>query len=154
MFLLEMLSSKHIVSNLFVSSSFILFTMKPSLAKNNLPTSVFIPIPPKWWKLTVYFKLWYFHLRKLFLTMISLIFLLIYLLNLFCIEGNLCLKLVSAIFYQIFIFSPNDRESFKNYEKCFLFHLKSSFRSQDIQLFVLFPSFPHFPDSKGQVEVE
>ena len=38
------------------------------------------------------------------------------------------LKLVSAIFYQIFIFSPNDTPS-KDYEKCFLFHLKSSFRS-------------------------
>ena len=46
------------------------------------------------------------------------------------------LKLVPAIFYQFFIFSPN--EPFKNYEKCFLFHLKSSFRSQDIQVFVIF----------------
>ena len=37
----------------------------------------------------------------------------------------------------------------------FLFHLKSSFRSRDIQIFVIFfPSFPHFPDSKGQMEVE
>ena len=37
----------------------------------------------------------------------------------------------------------------------FLFHLKSSFRSQDIQVFVVFfPSFQHFPDSKGQIEVE
>ena len=27
---------------------------------------------------------------------------------------------------------------FKNYEKCFLFHLKSSFRSRDIQFFVIF----------------
>ena len=26
---------------------------------------------------------------------------------------------------------------FKNFEKCFLFHLKSSFRSQDIEIFVL-----------------
>ena len=57
---------------------------------------------------------------------------------------------------------------FKNYKKCFLFHQKSSFRSRDIQilknvfyfikkaLFVcnFFPSFPHFPDSKGQMEVE
>ena len=43
------------------------------------------------------------------------------------------LKLVSAIFYQIFIFF-----TFKNYEKCFLFHLKSSFRSRDIQIFVIF----------------
>ena len=70
------------------------------------------------------------------------------------------LKLVSAIFYQIFIFSPNDGTKnyekmffislkklfFKNYEKCFLFHLKSFF----------FPSFPNskFHDSKGQMEVE
>ena len=47
------------------------------------------------------------------------------------------LKLVFAIFYQIFIFSPNDGPS--KTEKCFLFHLKSSFRSQDIQIFVIFP---------------
>ena len=42
----------------------------------------------------------------------------------------LYLKLVSALFYQIFIF----------YQiiKCFLFHLKSSFRSQDIHIFVVF----------------
>ena len=36
----------------------------------------------------------------------------------------------------------------------FLFHLKRSFRSQDIQIFVFFPSFAHFPDSKRQMEVE
>ena len=41
----------------------------------------------------------------------------------------------------------------QNYEKCFLFHLKSSFRCQDIQIFVIF-SFPCFPDSNGQMEVE
>ena len=46
------------------------------------------------------------------------------------------LKLVSAIFYQIFIFSPGDSPS--KTEKCFLFHLKSSFRSRDIQIFVTF----------------
>ena len=39
------------------------------------------------------------------------------------------LKLVSAIFF----FSPNDSPS--KTEKCFLFHLKSSLRSQDIQVF-------------------
>ena len=33
--------------------------------------------------------------------------------------------------------------SFKNYEKCFLFHLKSSSSSRDIQFFV-FLSFPYF----------
>ena len=32
---------------------------------------------------------------------------------------------------------------FNNYERCFLFHLKSFFRSQDIQIFV-FPSSPLF----------
>ena len=47
------------------------------------------------------------------------------------------LKLVFTIFYQIFIFSPNDSPS-KTVENVFLFHLKSSFCSQDIQLFVIF----------------
>ena len=46
------------------------------------------------------------------------------------------LKLVSAICIKFLFFS-------KNYEKCFLFHLKSSFRSRDIQFFV-FLSFPLF----------
>ena len=40
--------------------------------------------------------------------------------------------LVSGIFYQFFIFSPNDSH-LKTEEKCSLFHLKSSFCSQDIQ---------------------
>ena len=47
------------------------------------------------------------------------------------------LKLVSAIFYQIFIFSPNDSPS-KTIKNVFLFHRKSSFRSRDIQIFVIF----------------
>ena len=38
-------------------------------------------------------------------------------------KGWSYLELVSAIFYQIFIFSPND-EKIKNYEKGFFFHLK------------------------------
>ena len=46
------------------------------------------------------------------------------------------LKLVPAIFY----FSTK-WQSFKNYEKYFLFHLKSSFHSGDIQIFVFFPFF-------------
>ena len=37
---------------------------------------------------------------------------------------------------------------FKNYEKCFLFHLKISFRSRDIQFFV-FLSFPLFLPVEG-----
>ena len=47
------------------------------------------------------------------------------------------LKLVSAIFYEIFIFSPNDIPS-KTVEKYFLFHLKSTLHSQDIHMFVIF----------------
>ena len=36
-----------------------------------------------------------------------------------------------------------------------LFYLKSYFRSGDIQIFeIFFPSFPHFADSKGQIEEE
>ena len=44
------------------------------------------------------------------------------------------LKLVSAIFYLFTKWQP-----FKNYKKCFLFNLKSSFCSRDIQIFVFFP---------------
>ena len=46
------------------------------------------------------------------------------------------LKLLFAIFYQIFIFSPNDRPL--KTEKCFLFHQKNSFHSRDNQIFVFF----------------
>ena len=46
------------------------------------------------------------------------------------------LKLVSAIFYQIFIFSSNYRLS--KTIKCFLFHLKSYLCYQDIHIFVTF----------------
>ena len=39
----------------------------------------------------------------------------------------------------------------KNYEKCFLFHLKSSFRSRDIQIFVIFSLPLHtFQIQKGK----
>ena len=66
--------------------------------------------------------------------------------NLERIPQKINLKLVSAIFYQIFIFSP--KESPSNYKKCFLFHRKSSFRSQDIQIFVFFPFFSTLPRFK------
>ena len=46
------------------------------------------------------------------------------------------LKLVSAILYQVFIFSSSDRPS-KTMKKCFLFHPKSSFRSRDIPILVI-----------------
>ena len=61
------------------------------------------------------------------------------------------LELVPVIFHQIFIF--HQMIALLKYEKC-LFHLKSSFRSPDIQIFVFFASFPHFPNSKGQMDVE
>ena len=52
------------------------------------------------------------------------------------------IKLVSTIFYQIFIFLPNDSSS-KTIKNVFLFHLKSFFRYWDIQIFV-FRSSPFF----------
>ena len=51
------------------------------------------------------------------------------------------LKLVSTIFYQIFIFSQND-SPLKTTNFIFLFRLKISSRSQVIQIFVGF-SFPY-----------
>ena len=47
------------------------------------------------------------------------------------------LKFVSAIFYQIFIFLPND-SPLKTMKKCLLLHLKSSFCFPDIQIFIIF----------------
>ena len=55
--------------------------------------------------------------------------------------GETTLKLVSAIFDQIFIF--NQMIALQKLWKMFFIHLKSSFRSWDIQVFV-FPSSPHF----------
>ena len=43
-------------------------------------------------------------------------------------------KACDRYFYQILIYSPNDSPS-KTMKKLFLFHLKSSFRSRDIQIF-------------------
>ena len=49
-----------------------------------------------------------------------------------CESGhNNLFKACVRYFLSIFIFSPND-SPLKNYEKCFLFHLKSSFGSRDI----------------------
>ena len=47
------------------------------------------------------------------------------------------LKLASAMFYQILIFSQNDGP-LKTMKNVFLIHLKSSFYSRDIQTFVIF----------------
>ena len=51
-------------------------------------------------------------------------------------HGRYYLKFVSALFYQIFISLPNDSPS--KPMKSFLFHMKSSFCSRDIQIFVIF----------------
>ena len=64
------------------------------------------------------------------------------------------LKLVSAIFFIKFLFFYQ-MIALQKLWKCFLFHLKSSFRSREIQIFCNFSlSFPRFPDSKGQMKVE
>ena len=52
------------------------------------------------------------------------------------------LKLVPLFFIKFLFFTK--WWSFKNYEKCFLFHLKNFFHSRDIQIFV-FSSAPVFP---------
>ena len=57
------------------------------------------------------------------------------------------LKLVSTIFYQIFIFSSNDRPS--KTLKIFSFHLKSSFRSRDIQVFPFLSTLSRFKKANG-----
>ena len=62
------------------------------------------------------------------------------------------LKLVSAIFDQILIFAPNDSTS--KTEKSFLFHLKSSFHSRDIQIYVIFPLPSHNFQIQKDMEVE
>ena len=53
--------------------------------------------------------------------------------NQFFIRGSWSLFLLPFIFFAKW-------KPFKNYKKCFLFHIKNSFHSLDIQIFV-FPSF-------------
>ena len=72
--------------------------------------------------------------------------------KIFCISifnvGGYSAKLVSAIFYQIFIFDQMIglqklwKMFFISSKKLFLFSRYSNFCN-------FFPSFPHFPDSKG-----
>ena len=59
---------------------------------------------------------------------------------------------MSAIFYQIFISSPND--SLSKTEKCCISSKMLFPVLKIVKLLYFFPSFPHFPDSKGQMEVE
>ena len=51
-----------------------------------------------------------------------------------------------------FLILYEKKKLFKNYEKCFLLHLKSSFRSRDIQFFVIFPLLS--TDTKGEIKLE
>ena len=44
----------------------------------------------------------------------------------------------ACVHYFLSFFFPTRWQPFKNYEKCLLLHLKSSFRSQDIQIFLIF----------------
>ena len=63
---------------------------------------------------------------------------------------EIVLKPASAIFYQIFVFPPNDSTS-KTIKMIFI-SLKKLFFSQYIQN--LFPSFPDSPHSKGLMKME
>ena len=57
------------------------------------------------------------------------------------------IKACVCYFLSNFYFSPYFSLPFKNYEKSFLFHLKSSFCSWDIQIFVFLSSPLFFPVS-------
>ena len=65
-------------------------------------------------------------------------------------KQNTLLKLLSTIFYQMFIFSSSDRPS-KTMKNVFHFILKALLV---LEIFIFFASFPHCPDPKGQMEVE
>ena len=56
--------------------------------------------------------------------------------------GQVALLSLCPLFFIKFLFFTT-WQPFKSYEKCFLFHLKSCFRSRDIQIFV-FSSSPYF----------
>ena len=64
------------------------------------------------------------------------------------IIGQIGLKLVSAIFYQNFIFSANDSPR-KAMTKVFYFIWKALFVLEIINFCNFFPSFRHSPDTKG-----
>ena len=64
------------------------------------------------------------------------------------------LKLVSAIFfYFLKIFSPNDSPS-RIIKNVFYFIKKALFILEIFKFLHFFHSLPHFPDSKGQMEVD
>ena len=63
------------------------------------------------------------------------------------------LKLLFTIFYQIFIFSPNDSPS-KTMKNVFFISSKKLFSFSRYSNFCNSPLSTHFSDSKGQMEVE
>ena len=64
------------------------------------------------------------------------------------------LKPLPVVFYQIFIFAPND-SPLKNYENFFFISSKKLFSlSKYSNICNFFPSFTHVSDSKGQIQVE
>ena len=64
-----------------------------------------------------------------------------------------CLKLASAISYQIFIFLRND-SPLKTVKMLFISSKKLFSFSRYSNLCNFSSSFPHFPDSKEQMEVD
>ena len=62
-------------------------------------------------------------------------------------------KLVSAIFYQIFVFAPNDSPS-KTMKSVFRFVKKALFVLEMFKILEFFPFLSALPDTKGQMEVE
>ena len=71
----------------------------------------------------------------------------------FCINPWSSLKLVFSIFLYIYIYIYIllKTKHFKNHEKCFLFHLKCPFHSQDIQFFSFLSTVSRF---KGEMKRE
>ena len=69
------------------------------------------------------------------------------------IQQQTCLlKLVSAIFSEIFIF--HQTVALQKLWKMFLFHLKNSFRSRDIQIFVFFLPVSHFLKAWSKINLK
>ena len=58
-----------------------------------------------------------------------------------------------AIYYQIFVFSPNENLS-KTTKNVFYFIKKALFVLEIFNFLYFFPFFPHFPDSKRQMKLE
>ena len=69
------------------------------------------------------------------------------------LSAKIVYYLVSAIFYQIAIFSRND-SPLKTMKNIFISSKMLFSFSRYLNFCNFFPSFPHFPHSKGRVEVE